>query len=991
MDFLPFIEGFQKLRVFLTTLFPGLEHWVAPVRSAFGRMLHHPRLTRIIGPLRRSRVGQTAESWMHQNLSEDFTKYLVDMNELPREAVLILRPVFIIAVSLCFLLPIAMQFPRPAAGQIEGAQGPVAVWSIVLWLIAFCLGWSCLLAGAVICNRAALLVSLILYIYFFGLAAMELPRSYWNVLIPAVSLAAIGCAEHRFHRRSRRDAASGWILSLIGGMASGVALAALTPLAAVFSGHIFVAGIALGAALGISAMLSARHLRKRLGYGWDFAPVACLVFFCGVMLANQMILLLRGGIAVPANAVLVFLTMWTGYLWPLYFIIGVSLIIKVMRGSQELAGTIQQLIPSRFFTAVLVLLTAAATCISWNSLIFNTPRFPWPSWLVMAAAWLYRLNSWIWSDPIHAMTWEWLRWLLLFDLLAVVWLSVRRRLDSQIMSSLLFLTVFGGALIYEYQYRTSGFSRTGVHSAIVLFAFSISILWLVHTNSMKFTAKSSPRWPQLGRFGIYGALLLFVLLSVHAQGAIHQTKIVDEMLLYLFNGLIVIGIPYSLYAYATRRLRVLPLSVTGLFGAFAYGAGFCFLITAMDKLVLAGGSFQTLAETLERYRQMMLTSGIQPHGRPALPESWLMARGFLVLAGAGAYGFLARRRLKDHSLERASIMFLVIGAAMGFAAFSRLNIILPLVPLTAMILITPFEPAVALNVDLVATYLVYTLPAMILALAASDEARGRFNLRSAGMAAAFLFQALLVQIWPQQEAVLQSAGAIGTAGSAALFLFFVLILAMRSRIEILMGWTAPAEPSGPDSSGWYIGGRTLKLLAGSACVLLLTVAAWQLYASRMRPHLIPGISREVSLPAAWAPAPNAGGRNLVRFARASLFGRAPSLMVETERTEQRIAARSLLQDFARDAPAGLPGFAAGRLENWDTYFPGSAALDFTFDGKLPDGTPIPLAATRLVVPLSDYDILAATLIAVFGDWKQERWDLARLAQNLRQQDQGNRR
>lgn len=96
------------------------------------------------------------------------------------------------------------------------------------------------------------------------------------------------------------------------------------------------------------------------------------------------------------------------------------------------------------------------------------------------------------------------------------------------------------------------------------------------------------------------------------------------------------------------------------------------------------------------------------------------------------------------------------------------------------------------------------------------------------------------------------------------------------------------------------------------------------------------------------------------------------------------AARPILEDFARDAGTGLPGFAASRWEDWNTYFPGSAALDFMFEGQLPNGTHIPLAATRLVVPLSEHDVLVATLIAVFSDWQQVRWDLVRLAENLQQ-------
>jgi len=43
------------------------------------------------------------------------------------------------------------------------------------------------------------------------------------------------------------------------------------------------------------------------------------------------------------------------------------------------------------------------------------------------------------------------------------------------------------------------------------------------------------------------------------------------------------------------------------------------------------------------------------------------------------------------------------------------------------------------------------------------------------------------------------------------------------------------------------------------------------------------------------------------------------------------------------------------------------------------------------VPLSDHNALAATLIAVFDDWQRERWNLVRLAEDLRRQNQQSKR
>jgi hypothetical protein len=91
MSLFPFITAFQKLRIFLTTLFPVLGRMTAPIRSAWHRIIRDPRVTRAVGRVRGSRLGLTTESWVRRSYARDYSRFQVDTNKLPKEAVTMLR------------------------------------------------------------------------------------------------------------------------------------------------------------------------------------------------------------------------------------------------------------------------------------------------------------------------------------------------------------------------------------------------------------------------------------------------------------------------------------------------------------------------------------------------------------------------------------------------------------------------------------------------------------------------------------------------------------------------------------------------------------------------------------------------------------------------------------------------------------------------------------------------------------------------------------
>src|SRR5690606_31609889 len=100
---------------------------------------------------------------------------------------------------------------------------------------------------------------------------------------------------------------------------------------------------------------------------------------------------------------------------------------------------------------------------------------------------------------------------------------------------------------------------------ILLCLFSIWLLWLYHRVGLGMSMESSPLWPARGRLSIYGGVMLLCLLEIYAKCSIQNFKVMNEIFMVMFRGIIDIGLPYFLYVYATRKFKVLPLGLGAIF------------------------------------------------------------------------------------------------------------------------------------------------------------------------------------------------------------------------------------------------------------------------------------------------------------------------------------------------------------------------------------------------------------------------------------------
>jgi hypothetical protein len=983
MGALSIITALRKLRYFLTAMFPALERIWNPLESAVAKVAERLALARHLERLKSSRIGRITERSVRNFWWSNYSKDIIDPATLPGEVVQVLRPVFLMAAILCLLLPIAMQWPYPSLSSeaIAGAKGLVATWYVLLWLPGLALGWSCLLAGSIASNRIALLSCLILYLFFMGAAATSVPRSFANLAVPIVALIAAGAGEYYHHGQGRHARIAGMASSLGAGMMAGIPLIALTPLARLFPKRVLGAGLILGAFTGLLVWAGiCAFCRRGLleSNRVSNAPVHRLTFLFALgSLFHLVLLAARGGLAGSANATLGFLTLWTQYLWPLYYFIGVGVVFKLIGQAQFYTLTLEDLIPRKIYVtaATIVILFAAAT--AWSPTVLDTPSFPWPGWVNKLAGWLYEISaSRIWADPIHGTTWEWLRWVLLADIGLLLWLCARRELKSERISSLLFSTVLLGFGLYEYLFQMTGLARTGTHSALVLFTFSIVILWTVHKAALQFCLHSSERWPLPGRFGIYGGILLFVLLSVQARGAIHDTRIMEEVFLYFFNGMIAVGLPFALYVYASRRFANKTIALPSLFGAFAFGAAMTLPLIAMDKLVAAGGSVHTLLSVLSQQREVLLTSGLLPRETPILTPLWIAVRGAIAIGSCLALAFIVARRTTEPRHREALFIFFLMASAMGFAAFSKTSLDLPLLPLRVSLLLTPFGRTLLLDTSVVATYLAYALPALVIGLTFCNPGMPSQLHRPLALLAAYGLHLIIALSWPAHEAWLRSTGVWITQGLACILLLCVLFLAARSRLESLL-----SDESAAVGSLRSYGRRRVFLFTASTMLVLAGLGLFQAFRGRLLARSIPEMKYSVPVPAQWVLRTSSQSAGNAAFTRPSFAMRAPTLLIDWKQRSE-VPAAEFLEDFVRDASSALPDFAAKKPESWNERFVGAVAVDFGFNRKLTGDVLEPVFATKLALPYPGHGLLTLTVLAGLDEWQAQRWDLVRIAQSL---------
>lgn len=974
MDF----QSLQKLRFFLAIIFPVVgRHLITPEKAEewFER---HPHLKSQLTYLRNSKLGANILRANETFGTGSLTAERFNWSLIPGETAAVLRAGIVVAAFVCMLVPVAMLFPWPALSQkaITGvAGGAVAGWSVALWIMAAALTWGCLLAGTAAANRLAFLLAILVFIYFTGAMTAALPRSWWNLALSLCAAGAIVLCEARSVNVQAKKAWRGIITCVLAGMITGFIMIAATPAGRLFPGRVLVTGLALGFPLGLGLWWCGRRLASYIAARGSTTPFLFRLDIVAAILAGLYLCLttslaVRGGIIAPAQYLQPMAVQITGYLWPFYYFVGVGVVFKVLNQTTVVHMAVRELVPARIFIPVALALLAVATVAAWSESLVQWMISRQVSMLTTVVVVLHKSTAWIWSRPLLALTMESFRWVLLTISVFAVWNSLRKRLDAGMMAALLFPALFIGLGIYEYFFEFAGFIRSPAHTAASLFTFSIFGLWMAHTTLLPFLMGESTWWPRPARIVLYCAGLMLVLLPIHIRAAVHDSTLSNEVYLYLFFGIIDLGLPYYLYVYASQRFQQMPFSATALLGLFCIGAVLSVPFTILDKLAVSGWSVGAVWTMANAQVEASLKGSPLAVFAYFLPSVWIVIRSLISIGAVLVVGAAVRQRMRDSEFAPAATVFAVIATATGLACFANRSLELPLLPLAVVQLITPMNISRDVDVALIARYMSFVIPAFVISLVLTG--RSRLLIRITGIGMAILAHVTIAILWPAHEPWLRSSGVLSIAGAAGLVVLILFLVAVRNRLDTILTLREGVKPLVP----W----NELRV-AGLALVLLLAlVCVWRLSVARMVPYEVGKPAVVMSLPAFWHDETMKSNMPGLRQLVASTNEPFPPRLTIKVREGESADVRTELTTAAVEVSQRLKGFKPKKLIKWDQFCPGALALDFEHEARIAS-TIFPAMGTIVVAPVRPGTLVVFTTVFTLGD-RARYWDLARALQAM---------
>ncbi|MEW5918177.1 MAG: hypothetical protein AB1762_17375, partial [Gemmatimonadota bacterium] len=937
----------------------------------------YPRIAKRWNTLRASALRSNTQRVATTFVLGTYHDKQLDWNKIPPESTSILRLVIVLGTLLCVLLPIAIKVVWPPLSKeaITGVAGAdVAGWSVWIWMFAYAVGWACALAGTAAASRAAFVPAVGLFVYFGVVVVAALSKTWLNALVAIEAAAALVYCESRRERVRRRDVVQGLLTSVFGGQAVAFALIVATPITAFFRPRLTLGVMIVGTAIGIGLWALAPKLRRQGEHG--AVPVRldhAVLALAGVHLLLLATLVVRGGLVVPAQGIASFSVAITGHLWPLYYFLGIGVMFKVLRQANTVQRAATELVKGRYFVPFTVAVLVVALAVAWSEAVVARPAVRWPFWLRGLAEGTYAISAWVWARPLVGFTMGPMKWILLLAFIIAIWAIVKRRFHSGVAAGLLFTVILLWLAVFEYFFEYTGFSRSYQHNALSFLVFSAFVLWLTYRTAFDFVGGSSTWWPGPARVALYASGVLFVLLPVHARAALHDGTLPNEIFLYLFFGVIDLGLPYYLYVYAQRRFQELPLSVPAMLGLFGVGAALSVPLIVLDKLALARWSTAAMWQRASEQATAILAGTPLPPLQAVLPPAWLLLRGLLVIALLVSAAVLARRYSKHVRLAPAVAVFSAVAVGAGLASFSNRSVDLPLMPLRIVQLITPLSVSLSIDAALIARHLSYFLPAMLVGLMLTMP-QSRVP-RALGVAAAYVLHASLSLTWPRGEAWLRSTGALVLLGTAGVVLFIWLTAVLRDRLDAVLA--RKSESLTPDDSAQLLPAGDVRWLCITLLLVLSSATVLKAYSGRLRPHRVVNSSLVAQVPAMWQVTESTPFANQSTLA---LVGRSYTEFRPVLWTDLRHAdtadARAVLQRAALETAERVAEFEPLKFDTWDQFYPGSLLLDFRV-ALTPSDTGRRLFGTMVLAPVPNGQALVAAVIHDIDD-RDRRWDLARI-------------
>ncbi|MBX9570292.1 MAG: hypothetical protein K2X77_15440 [Candidatus Obscuribacterales bacterium] len=797
MDFLNIIATLRKFGNFLAGLFPVL----AVLGNRVFEFLKLKELNAYIEKQREKPPFSAIAPIIDRFFWKDYAKDRLEIATLAPEMVPILKLVALVSIFLVFLMPLSAVFHSNLV-KITLGNGTVSsapAWAVWCWVFISAFAWACLTAGAAISNRWALTIISLACIYYLGTCALFLPRSYWNVFLSFTVLLGIMISAKVLAMSTVKEKIGAVIASVISGAPTGLVVTALTPV------HHYVKPFVLQWA-GIIGSTAGR-INSLRGCVSDFCsrdvPKEIMIITLSSLI-YLVSLVLRGGLSPVGEQLISSIKLWNGYMWPIWYYIGVGIIYKLLKNARIISKSVQDLMPKRSFVPLALVALAAGLLIFWSPVLALAYFPPHPLASVSAAFIpIYKYYRAVLSDPTNIYSSEWMRWILAVDLFVIIWMIAKRKLTNDNVGSLSYFTLLSWFFIAEYTFQISSFSHAPRHSEVLVTLFAVWLMWLFHTSILGICSESSRLWPAQGRQLLYSGFVCLCLLEIAARTSVQDYNVSNEIFLMMFRGIIDVGIPYFLFVFATRKLDQLPISTLRLFQAFCLGAVFTFPMNILDKFSLSGGTMSGLAELWKQETTLYSTIGVISTSIPHLSPQWLILRGILfasaltLLTASLHYvrskQWFSRSHNSDENTGKtsnppgtyAALVFLLISFAGGFASFSKTAVDLPL-PNDWKVLISPFSMNVYLDYYWLVAYLSAWLSALVFLFIFPQKAAGlQRNLRLlAAVAAAALTNFGILWLFPGQEYELISANVLPLVSMTGIVLLLYLGLLIWNKVQV---------------------------------------------------------------------------------------------------------------------------------------------------------------------------------------------------------------
>ncbi|MBC7997822.1 MAG: hypothetical protein IAF58_07760 [Leptolyngbya sp.] len=994
MNFVQIIATLRKFGNYLAGLFPPLV-WIADLLAKpFLYVANLPVLKPFREKLAANSFFKSFWKIFERFYWRTYSKDRLDLTEAPPETVSLLKPLFQLCAVMCVLIPFTQYNLLPVnIESFSGFNGTAPAWSVALWLLVLPCAWAALLTGAARSNRIIFAVFAVGAAYFLTTCVVLLPRSFFNAAMPIAILVSLVFCEYRQKANTATDAARGFLNASIVGIAAGIPLMILTPIRPYLATVINLPGPAisigggalLGIILGLLCLSYARSTALAQKPDTNIQNAGMVVNAWAVTILLTVFLLAgasRGSLAQSGGMLISSLSLTNGYLWPLWYFIGVGILHKLMGSSKIVASSIGSMLPPVFLNPLILLTLIASLFAAYSERVCFYLSSATDKTLIATLPFFYQIYAatkpYIWSNPLNTMTVHWLSWVLLFDALVVLVLVIQRRLNAEVLTRLLFLTTLAALLTAEYVFQMSSFARPLSHSTTALFLFAIWLLWLMHTVGWDLSSRSSPAWPAAGRLAIYSGIATIALLDIHARSACKDFKLMNELFLTMFRGVIDVGLPYYFLVWTARRIEQLPVKVSSLLGLFSLGALAAFCFNALEKLAGAGWSIPGLMLVANKQLELMRSTG-NANIDLVIPDSWYALRAVLYVSLLSLIYVCCSKKIRANSSRSVAVLFVLVAFASGIASFSKTLVELP-VPPEVRAYIAPCVQELTFNCALFQSYLVYWIPALILGV---SQLYGSNKLRNFLFAvpAAALTHFLISWSYAEYETYLRACNTLYMYMSI-LGGFFILVVALCLP-QITECESEALQQGERKEKTALLSPKTLVSLLILAEMILIPLTVLQSnlkFASRE----IPSLARSVSIPEIWQQQADAAGMPQPQsstFVRKGLGAGMSMLQIGSLPSEPEGVKALLKKLLAAATSSGVyQNLSVVSIESWGRYRTDAICCQFSYE--IPKSQPVITMSGLTVLVPSGAKTEFYTLYTSPSEIGKEQWEMAAIIQRL---------